>query len=553
MRERIHTALKAALADIGVSAEFVVEHPADLAHGDYASNAALVASAHTKQNPRAFAEQLRERLDGAISGVARVEVAGPGFLNFTLSRQFFTEQLEAAQHAHWGAGSTHAGVRVMIEYTDPNPFKEFHVGHLFTSIVGESLSRLIEMTGAEVRRANYQGDVGMHVAHAIWGMQQLGITADTVDVRQLGKAYALGATAYKEQPEVAAEMKRINRAVYERSDAEITALYDAGRDASLAYFETIYAQLGTVFDHYFFERDAAPRAAALVREHPDVFPESSGARIFDGAAHGLHTRVFLNAEGLPTYEAKELALAQMKYEVYPYDVSIISTANEISEYFKVLKKAMGYIYPDLAAKTEHVGHGMVRLPDGKMSSRTGNVIPALDFIDALADAAAAHLNAGDASAARMRQVAFAAVKYAVLRSDITQDTVFDRERALSIEGDSGPYLQYTHARICSVLERARREGIAPDTQQAPELPYEVERLVYRFPDVVARAAAERAPHHVTTYLTQLAGMFNAFYAHEKIADADDVHAGYKAALAAAVQNTLARGLWCLGIEAPERM
>ncbi len=271
----------------------------------------------------------------------------------------------------------------------------------------------------------------------------------------------------------------------------------------------------------------------------------------------MHTRVFLNKDGLPTYEAKELALAKMKEEHFgAYDLSIVSTSNEIKEYFKVLKKAMSFIYPDLAEKTEHIGHGTVRLMTGKMSSRTGDVIRAVDFIDEVADAAAAKMDEGGKVAPQedlASEIAIGAIKYATLKGNILQDSVFDNESALSFEGDSGPYLQYTHARICSVLEKAKEAGVTPDIKQTPEEVYEVEKYLYQFDEVIEEALKERSPHKVTNFLTELAGAFNSFYAHEKIADNSDEYAPYKATIAEAVKITLKNGLWVLGIKAPERM
>jgi arginyl-tRNA synthetase len=235
---------------------------------------------------------------------------------------------------------------------------------------------------------------------------------------------------------------------------------------------------------------------------------------------------------------------------------VISTANEITEYFKVLKKAMSLVYPDLEAKTEHIGHGMVKLATGKMSSRTGNVIPALDFIDEVADAAAAKMDEGGKTAPTeelARDIALGAIKYATLRGSIHQDSVFDKEKALSFEGDSGPYLQYTHARIVSVLEKAKGVGVTPDTQVGPAEAYSIEKILYRFEETVRTALDERAPHKVAVYLTELAGAFNTFYGEEKIADSTDAYAPYKAAIADAVRITLKNGLWALGIKAPERM
>jgi arginyl-tRNA synthetase len=389
-------------------------------------------------------------------------------------------------------------------------------------------------------------------------MQQLGMAAtDTFTAKDLGRAYAKGATAFKEDETAKAEITALNKVIYERSDESVNALYDAGKAVSLAYFETVYKIVDTEFSEYFFESACAAKGKELVLSHPDIFPESDGAYIFEGEKYGLHTRVFLNKLGLPTYEAKELALAKLKEDrLGHYDHSIVSTSAEINEYFKVLKTAMGFVYPELAAKTEHIGHGSVRLTTGKMSSRTGDVVEATEFIADVAESAIAKITEtgmAEPTAELANDIAIAAIKYAALRGNILQDSVFDKERALSFEGDSGPYLQYTHARICSVLEKAKQVGIQPSLQVVPDESYEIEKTLYRFEEVVQIALDERAPHKVVGYLTELAGAFNTFYAHEKIADATDVYAPYKCLLTAAVAQTLKNGLFVLAIKAPERL
>jgi len=561
MEDVIRTAVAEVLESLGIAPiDFAVEHPADMAHGEYACNVAMVTAKAAGIAPRALAEKIVAALEGQIEYVEKIEIAGPGFINFYLARDFFTTELMRATAAGevWGQNDSESGQKILVEYTDQNPFKAFHIGHLFTNTVGESIARLGEMQGADIRRVTYQGDVGLHVAHAVYGMQQLGITADSAFTSDdLGRAYVLGAAAYKDDESAQAIIRDLNKKIYERSDEAVNMLYDAGRAVSLAYFETIYPILGTKFSEYFFESEMAPKGKALVLAHPDVFPQSDGAHIFRGEAYGLHTRVFMNKEGLPTYEAKELALAKAKDErCGGYDHSIISTAKEINEYFKVLKCAMGFVYPELAAKTEHIGHGMVRLSTGKMSSRTGDVILALDFIEEIATVA--HDKIVESGMAKpttelAQAIALGAIKYATLKGNIEQDSVFDTNKALSFEGDSGPYLQYTHARICSLLEKAEAVGVIPNLAIAPEIPYVVEKILYRFPEVVAEAWLERAPHLVVTYVTELAGAFNTFYAHEKIADASDTYAPYKAAVAEAVATTLKNGLWAIGIEAPERL
>ena len=560
MQEVIIEAIGDGLKELGISeVAFSVEHPKELAHGDYATNVAMVAAKEAGRAPREVAEQLLAVLDGTIEYVDRIEIAGPGFINFYLSREFFQMEVGRVleQKDDWGKNDSWKGKTVLVEYTDPNPFKEFHIGHLFTNSVGESIARLFMSAGADTKRVNYQGDVGIHVACALWGMRELGFAgARDFTAAELGKAYALGATAYKEDEKAKEEIRIINKSVYERSDEVLNVLYDKGRDVSLEYFETIYKKVDTQFDHYFFESEAGPRGKSLVLGHDDIFEESDGAYVFPGDKHGLHTRVFLNSEGLPTYEAKELALAKMKAETFSYDHSVVSTSNEITEYFKVLLKAMSLVYPELAEKTEHIGHGTVRLTSGKMSSRTGDVIPALDFIREITDAVVEKMEESgrtDVDLSTAEEVAISAIKYATLKSNILQDSVFDKEKALSFEGDSGPYLQYTHARIGSVEEKAEKEGVSASLHHAPETPYEIEKILYRFPEVVAQALEERAPHYVTHFLTELAGAFNTFYATEKIADASDEYAPYKLALAGAVKQTLKNGLWVLGIRAPSKM
>ncbi|MCA9364316.1 MAG: arginine--tRNA ligase [Candidatus Moranbacteria bacterium] len=561
MKEGIKKAIKESLREMKIEEiDFTIEHPADMSYGDYATNVAMMLARQMQKNPREVAKTIKEKLEGVIKEVEKIEIAGPGFLNFHLKRSFYANKLNniAQDQKEWGRNESWKGKKVLVEYTDPNPFKEFHIGHLFTNAVGESIARLFMFSGAETKRVNYQGDVGMHVACAIFGIKKMEITANKdFSARDLGKAYAIGATAFKESEGDKKTITAINKKVYEKSDEEINSLYDKGREVSLAYFEKIYQMLGTQFDAYFFESDAAPRGKEIVLSHPEVFQDSDGAKVFDGEKYGLHTRVFLNSEGLPTYEAKELALAKMKEEKFDgYDHSIVSTSNEINEYFKVLKKAMSFVYPELEKKTEHIGHGNVRLSDGKMSSRTGKIIATVDFVDEIKEAAKEKIKESkevQVSDELAKDVAIAAIKYATLQGNIVQDSVFDKEKALSFTGNSGPYLQYTHARICSVLKKAQELEIKPSTQNAPKNPYELEKIIYQFPEVVKTALSERAPHKVTTFLTELASAFNTFYAKEKIADKSDQQAPYKIALAQAVAQTIKNGLWVLGISAPEKM
>jgi len=538
--------------------DFVLEHPSDMSHGDYATNVALVLSKSVGESSRAVADKITayfQRHD-AILGVS---VAGPGFINITLSRNFLRDSVARAvtQNERWGENTLYKNERIIVEHTDPNPFKELHIGHLVPNALGESIAYLMEASGAEVRRVTFQGDVGMHVAKAMYGLQVLGFTKDSkLTAQDLGKAYAKGATLFEESEDDAQKIKVLNKAIYERSDGEVNALYDLGKKISLEYFEEAYRVIGTTFEHLFFESVTGPVGAEIVRTHiGDVFEESDGAVIYRGEKVGLHTRVFINAEGLPTYEAKDIGLMKCKYDWWPFTRSITVAGAEIRDYFKVISAAAGDVLPELAGHVEFVPNGMLRLSEGKMSSRTGNVIPALDLIGTVKEKILAVMSDTDIENRESvaTDVAVGAIKFAILRSGAGKDIIFDFEKSISFEGDSGPYLQYTHARIASVVEKAHNAGIRESADASPLQPYILERMLYRFPEVVLHATTEREPHHVVTYLIELASEFNAFYANERIADVSDTNAPYKLMLANAVKLTLKNGLRTLGIKAPERM
>jgi len=571
IRETLQAIVTDALASLGIeSVEPMLTHPDELEHGDFATNAALVAAHMAGEQPRDVAENIAAYVRAhQPDEIERVDVAGPGFVNFYLSPTFFADSIHEIMDAGdaFGRGEALAGRSIMVEHTQPNVLKVFHLGHLMSNCIGESLTRLFEAHGARVVRANYQGDVGMHVAKALWGIKQR-VGQQPVDDAPLaeqtafiGDAYVAGAAAYEEDEEARREIKKINALVYAQSDAEINKLYQWGRKVSLDHFEEIYAKLGTRFDHYFFESDVAYDGTELVEKHlkEGVFETSEDAVIFDAEKHGLHKRVFINSDGLPTYEAKDLGLNVRKFHLEPkLDRSLIITANEQDEYFKVVLKALEKIAPEIAEKTEHISHGMMRFPDGKMSSRKGNVVTGESLVNdveaRVRDIIVDRDLAGGQRDRIAEQVGVAAVKYMVLRQSIGRNIAFDIDTSVSFEGDSGPYLQYTYTRASAVIEKARERGITPSVEyregwQTTDL----EHLLYQFPEIVERAAYQYAPHHLTTYLTRVASTFNAYYATERIVETDDALSPYKIALTYAVRHVMKNGLYLLGIEAPERM
>ncbi|HEY0964305.1 MAG TPA: arginine--tRNA ligase [Candidatus Paceibacterota bacterium] len=559
MKDEIKAAIQNALTALQIEAtDFVVDFPTDkTTTADFFSNVAMVLS---KQLGKAPIEIARSIVDVFSMGTVVAEVAGPGFINFYINKEWYKNQLTAllANEAQWGRGTAQKGELVLVEYTSPNLFKPLHIGNLVGNIIGESLTRLFEYQGATVKRLNYPSDIGLTVAKAVWGLAKT--AGDPEDILQRGEAYRFGNDAYENDEEAKAEIVAVNQALYAGSDASLAGLRAKGIATSKRQLDSICARLGTTFDAVIFESDAAPIGTETVKQNIGrVFEESDGAVVFKGEKVGLHTRVFLNSQGLPTYEAKDVGNFAHKRALFPeWTVSIVVTGNEQTEYFKVIYAAIKELFPDIEAtnkKLEHIPTGFLTLTTGKMSSRKGNVLTGESLLGEMEEAARekAAETRTDNIDQLTEEVAVASLKYQILRQAVGTNIVFDKEKALSFEGDSGPYLQYTYARIRSVLEKAAEAGVSPDTQLPPPQPYAVEKLLARFPAVLETALAERAPHKVAGYLTELAGVFNSFYATEKIADAADQYAPYKAAVARAVGQTLKNGLWTLGIKAPERM
>lgn len=557
MEERIRTIVQEALGSMGAGdISFAVEWPADMEHGDFAVNAALAASKALGKPPREIADAIALRLtEGLGDNAQHIEVAGPGFVNITLSSEAITRVVEKvrSQGDLWGANLSEAGKKVLIEYSCPNPFKEMHIGHLLSTVIGESVARLTERASAHVFRDSYGGDVGPHVAKAIWALQRKSIT-DPGTAQEIGEGYAHGATAYEESEEAKTEIDAINVALYtalakseldlSEDDRALLELWRKGRDLALTSFKEIYRVLGTSFDYYFFESEVTPIGVRVVNDALErgIFERSEGAVIYPGEKKGLHTLVFITSRGTPTYEAKDIGLAFYKEERLETDRIVIETGSEQVGHFNVFIAALSEIAPAVAAKMTHISHGLLTLTTGKMSSRKGNVITARELLTEVLEKAQ-EKNEDPIIAS---QVAVGALKYMILRSAPGGNIVFDPEKSLSLEGDSGPYLQYALVRARSIIEKAENTGDISSIA-----PSRLSRLITRFPGVVAKAQALSGPHVITQYLTQLAGEWNSFYASERIIGSEDETA--KIALAEAFATTMENGLWLLGIPAPEKM
>ena len=608
-----------------------IEHPKINNYGDYSTNIAMILTGQLKMKPIEAAEKLSRKIDEYIREHQMISVKAdsnsdksiiinvsdilenvkfelPGFVNLFIAKKWLISQVDRVLNNDWSikTGQTDkvrhdlslTGLKISVEYTDPNPFKEFHLGHLYSNVIGEAVARLYEENGATVWRADFYGDAGMHIAKSVWGMmtnlksRNIGLEdleKLSLNKRQrfLGEGYALGVSKYEEDKEIAEQIKDINYSVYvaaqevlkkernwkpiidykkfiqgkENQYNQVRDVYEAGLRWSLEYFESIYKRLGTKFDGYYPESWVGELGMKTVEKglKSGVLEKSEGAVVYKGEKEGLHTRVFINKLGLPTYETKDLGLALAKFQDFPYDMSINIFGKEIDEYYYVVKAVLMKIEPELGKKAFHLAHGMVKLPEGKMSSRTGNVIT---FEWLLNEAKKRTLQIMEKISLPEQEkqitaekVALGAIRYALLKSNIGHDVIFDFGKSVTFEGDSGPYLMYTYARCRSGIRKADDATLKTDEEFININNEEMEllRMFYKFEEVVWEAARNLAPSLVCSYLYDLAQKFNLFYQKHTILGGNEEYKKFRLTLTAATAVIIKRGLYLLGIETVERM
>jgi arginyl-tRNA synthetase len=562
MKEHLQEIVTTCVEGIYQQSSLVVIERTDDSFGDFSTNIALRLSGVLGEDARSIAENITTEINATATDYS-ASVAGPGFINIRVQDSLLQKTVAdiIAKDENFGTNTLYSEKLLVAEYSDPNPFKVLHAGHLYTTLVGDAISRLLEAAGAEVKRVNFGGDVGLHVAKAMWGIirslegeysEKLESMAGADRAAWISECYVQGNLAYEEDETKKAEIVAFNKRIYElhqNSDKEsaFARIYWTCRQWSYDGFDEVYKALEVHgFDKYYPESMTVDIGKKIVEEglEKGVFKRSDGAIVYDGEKDGLHTRVFITSEGLPTYEAKDLGLAVVKWEDYKFDLSLMITGNDIVEYMKVVQAASRHFYPEITERTKHITHGMIKLPGGeKMSSRKGNVLLAEDILSAAKDAYVAQTSQEERSAV------LAAVKYSFLKNRIGGDIVYDPKESVNILGNSGPYLQYAHARARSIMAKS-----TSDTGSVCELDSS-ERLLVRkmsmYPEVVAQAAVELMPHHLCAYLYELAQEFNSFYESNRVLG--DPRESQRLTLVRAYAQVLKNGLSILGIQAPEKM
>lgn len=516
--------------------------------GDWATNVALQLAKPLGKSPREIADQLAVAL-GDTGSFDEVTVAGPGFLNIRLANEVIVQDAQAATEKLNSSESQ----TIVIETNNPNPFKAMHIGHAFNAILADTVANLLEDAGNNVYRVSYHGDVGLHVGKSMYSLLRY-VDGDVEKLQQIpeternsfmSKMYAEGSKAYKESDKAKAEIDDLAQQSFEPKTGLYIQVYDICKAWSFEQIDRIVAYLGNKpTERRFLESDADMRGVKIVRDNvPRVFQESDGALVFPGSEYGSFDNAFVAGNGRGLYAARDLGLMQLKNEYYHPQKSYIVTAEEQRDYFKGVIAAAELCMPEFKGVTVNISTGTVKLATGKMSSRDGDVVEIGWLFDQFKQAIEAR--GGEPSDA----IAAGAMRYQFLKVKIGSDVVFDINEAVSLQGNTGSYLQYAHARARRILEKARATSIVPEVLDEYERALLVKIGESR--EVMQRAMNELLPHHICTYLFELAQEFNRFYEANQVAGSE--YEGHRAAMVKLYADTLKQGLSVLGIAAPDQM
>ena len=562
--------------ETGVTADQIdawMEIPPQPTLGDFAFPCFQLART-LKQAPPRIAGELAEKAAVGLDATVRVQVVG-GYLNFFIDRaRFISHVVERTLLAgdQLGASDEGADKTVIVEYSSPNIAKPFHVGHAFTTILGHALYRLYDRLGYQVVRMNHLGDYGTQfgkliVAYRLWGDED---ALKREPIKELLRIYVRFHEMAKEKPELEEEARVAFRNLEAGSSAE-KALWQHFRDLSLEEFAAVYRRLGVEFDNYngeSFYSDQIPAVASMLREK-GLLVESEGAQVVTLEEFGLPPCIILKSDGTTIYASRDIAAVLYRIEKYQFHKNIYVVGSpqalHFRQVFSVLEKAGVPESKDCV----HVGFGLVKFPDRKLSTRSGDVIFLSDLLGESVDKTLeiirhnAELRSTDMAEDEMLEIAekvgLGAVVYTFLKNGRERDIVFSWEEMLDFDGDSAPYVQYTYARARSILRKAEAAGLLPDKTGMPDVldhddEFALAKLLDGFGDAVRRAAALYEPYILVRQVTSLARTFNKYYNTESIlGTGDPVVRQARLNLLQAVCLAIRTGLDLVGIAAVERM
>ena len=520
--------------------------------GDYQCNDALKIAKKVGLKPRDAALKVAENIGSEL----KVEVAGPGFLNLTVSPEWLDSQLAALDsHPSLGIPQSGAGRRVVIDYSSPNAAKQMHIGHIRSTVIGCAIDRIFRALGYEVIADNHLGDWGTQFGILIKGYREClsQEERDNLTVANLEKCYVLSAAKAKEEDGVWKDACRAELVKLQQGDPDNLALWRKFIEISIGEFERMYSKLGVRFDTYRGESYYNDMMPGVVEKllSMGLAKESEGALIVDLSEEKLGVAIVRKSDGGYNYTTSDLACVQSRVADYSPERIIYVTDDRqqlhFKQFFSIAAK-MGY--GDV--KLVHVPFGLMSFQGKAISTREGNLIRLDDLLSEAKRRALAIVAERGGDETLAEQIGYGAVKYADLSHDPATAIDFNWDKALALEGNSGPYLQYAYARVCSLLEKAGSDGKGDFAVATPSEKRLALQLL-EFPGAVVRAAEAYKPSVLADYLFQTAQFYSSFYQSSPILKSEESVKNARLALCALFGNVLKTGLSLLGIETPRHI
>ncbi len=563
--EYIAAAAKCCFENCGLGCEDIcamIETPPDKKMGDYALPCFRLSKV-MRCAPQMIAGKLAEKV--ACEEIDHVEVVG-GYLNVFLRRGGLARDIVEAVLAHpgrWGSSEIGKGKTVCLDYSSINIAKRFHIGHLSTTMIGNSLKRIYDFNGYTTVGINHLGDWGtqfgkMICAYKKWGNRE---EVEKGGVQAMVDLYVRFHHEAEQHPELEDEGRAWFKKI-EDGDKEAMEIFTWFKEVTLKDTQRVYDLLGVSFDSYAGESFYNDKMAPVVEElrEKGLLIESQGAQVVDLEAYGMPPALILRSDGATLYITRDLAAAFYRHNTYHFDKCLYVVAYQQNLHFKQLFKIIELMGHDWHKGMEHVSFGMVSYEGRALSTREGYVVYLEDLLNKAVEKAREIIEEKSPNLPNKdevaRQVGVGAVVYFDLHNDRNKDIDFRWERALNFDGETGPYVQYTHARCCSVLRKAEAFAAAePDYSViTDDEAQDVLMLISHFPQVVRKAMEQSEPSMITRHTTQLAQAYNKYYFEHRIMDeSDPAGTAARVNLTRAVRDVIKTGLYLIGVEAPERM
>ncbi len=538
----------------------LLEVPPNPEMGDYALPCFTLSKSY-KKDPKSIAKELKNKIK-PLSPIEKILNIGP-YLNFfidlKLKNKSIIEKIQKEKNKY--GSHKKKKKKVMVEYCQANTHKAFHVGHLRGTSLGESLARILKFNGYQVIQANYQGDTGAHVAKWLWYYKKYsnGTPPKGKEGQWLAKIYVNSVKKLKDKPELKEEVEKINYNLEHNKSKELKSLWKKSRKWSLDEFNRIYKELDAHFDHFFFEREMEKKGKEIVNQ----LLKDKIAKISDGATivelDKLGVWVLLRRDGTILYSAKDLALAEKKFNKFKIDNSVYIVGKAQALHFQQLFKVLHLMKFKQAKDSFHLSFDEVRLPSGKMSSRTGVNILYSDLRDELLDYATneTKLRHPEWTAKKIKEtakgIAITSLKFSMIFQDNNKPIIFDQKQAMAFEGDTGPYILYSHARACSILKKTKASTKANLALLDQPEETNLLNILGIFPEIVEKGAKEYKPFHIAKYAIELSHAFNNFYNTHKCITEDKELTKARTLLVKSTKQVLANTLNLLGLKALKEM